>query len=1138
MTNANAALPATDPARNASVHASAGTGKTWLLVTRIVRLLLNDARADSILAVTFTRKAAGEMSQRILERLHDLMSASPAQLDALLEQSGMTPDAALRRRARALYEQLLHYPWRLRSTTFHAFCQELLQRFPIEAGVPPGFDIGESTGLLEQAARDALLADTAQRPDGPLAGDLAVLVEGCGGLYNAQAALRSFLAHRSDWWAYTQGQRDPVAYACTALAEFLHIDPQRDLLQGFANDLQQQRLASYCALLQRNDTKTSLAQAETLGLALANAESGAQLLEQITPVFFTRDGTPRAMKESAAQARRMGAENERQMLELFAQITEELTQLIDARARQRNWLIISAWYRAGSALLEHFQRIKQEQRVLDFSDLEWNACTLLNHSEHASWVQYKLDARIDHLLVDEFQDTNPTQWNLLQPLLQELAAGDPERRRSVFLVGDRKQSIYSFRRANPALLGAASDWLEQHMQAQRYTLDHSRRSASAILACVNAVFGQPPLLERLSGFTAHDTHLPDLYGHVELLPLQRADEELETATTGTHTLRNPLLAPRPESVDTHYAREGQLLADRITALVAGRTLVSRDGVTRPLQYGDIMILLRQRTHATAYENALREAGIPFQSASKGLLLENIEVRDLVALLSLLISPYDNLALAQVLRSPLFGLASEQLLPLAECSDGSYWYQRLGQLAQEARPPYDVIHALLEHWRSLSGQIPVHDLLDRIFHEGEVLPRYEAAFPPALLPRMRASLTRFIELALEIDNGRYPSLPRFLDQLQRLRQSDQDQPDEGTPDDSGGARVRLMTIHAAKGLEAPVVFLADTASRPRERSAYEALLHWPGESDRPEQFLLAGNRAKRDQAMQSLLEQQLQEHQREDANLLYVALTRARQYLFISGSSSKDNIDTTWYGMLENAVLGWSRTADGNPVCRSGVIATATPDTVRGQPALVPDPCLSQPIRIAPGNPVISPSQLDDTAQTDGHADGRERGIALHTLLDHLARDVAGEPEDMAGALAGLLGRAVDDTEFLQWWQHALHVRQHPANADLFDATQYRQACNEVPVQFLDEERMVYGVIDRVVIQDECVTLVDYKTHASATAATVSTLAGHYRNQMHYYRRAAQRLWPAQRIRCCLLFTACNERVYLDEVESPGLLSFP
>lgn len=1123
----NVTLPATDPARNASVHASAGTGKTWLLVTRIVRLLLEGARPDSILAVTFTRKAAGEMSQRILERLHGLMSSSPARLDALLEQSGMTPDAALRRRAQGLYEQLLHHPWQLRSTTFHAFCQELLQRFPIEAGVPPGFDICESTGLLEQAARDALLAGTAQRPDGPLASDLATLVEGCDGLHSAQAALRSFIAHRSDWWAYTQGQRDPVAYACAALAEFLHIDPQRDPLHGFANDLQQQRLANYCALLQRNGTRTSLSQAEQLGLALSNADSGAQLLEQITPVFFTQAGTPRAMKESAAQGKRMGVENERQMLALFAQITGELTSLIDALARRRNWQVITAWYRAGVALLEHFQRIKQEQRVLDFSDLEWNACLLLNHSEHASWVQYKLDARIDHLLVDEFQDTNPTQWNLLQPLLQELAAGDPERRRSVFLVGDRKQSIYSFRRANPALLGAASDWLELHMQAERHTLDHSRRSASAILTCVNAVFGQPPLLDRLSGFTVHDTHLPDLYGHVELLPLQRADEETAEKSVAGHVLRNPLLAPRPESVDTQYAREARVLAERIATLITAGTLVSRDGVTRPLQFGDVMILLRQRTHAAAYENALREAGIPFQSASKGLLLENIEVRDLIALLSLLISPYDNLALAQVLRSPLFGLSSEHLLPLAERSDGSYWYQRLAQLAQDARQPYDVIHALLEHWRTLAGQIPVHDLLDRIFHEGEVLPRYEAAFPAALLPRMRASLTRFIELALEIDNGRYPSLPRFLDQLQRLRQSDQDQPDEGTPDDSGGARVRLMTIHAAKGLEAPVVFLADTASKPRERSAYEALLHWPGDRDRPEQFLLAGNRAMRDQATQALLDQQQQERQREDANLLYVALTRARQYLFISGSSNRDNIESTWYGLLENAVQGWSRTADGNPVCQSGVIAPATPDTMKVQPAWTPDPRLSQPIRIAASHPVISPSQLDDAVQTNGQADGRERGIALHTLLDHLTRDEAGDPEGMAGALAGLLGRAEDDPEFLQWWQHALHTRQHPANRDLFDAAQYRQACNEVPVHFLDDRHLVYGVIDRVVIQGDCVTLIDYKTHAAATPSTVSTLAEHYRRQMHYYRRAAQWLWPALHIRGCLLFTACNERVYLD-----------
>jgi ATP-dependent helicase/nuclease subunit A len=817
------------------------------------------------------------------------------------------------------------------------------------------------------------------------------------------------------------------------------------------------------------------------------------------------------------------------MLALFAQLGEELGRRLDAQARHRNWQTVCAWYRAGHALLGHFQRIKRERRMLDFADLEWNACALLNHSEQAGWVQYKLDARIDHLLVDEFQDTNPTQWTLLQPLLQELAAGDPERRRSVFLVGDHKQSIYSFRRANPALFDAASGWLEHWMQAGRYTLDRSRRSASAIMDCVNTVFGQPPLQDLLDGFRPHDTYLKKLYGHVELLPLQTADDTAPVPDPGGR-LRNPLQEPRAELEDSQYAREAQLLAERIGALVADGTCVTRGEETRALQYGDIFILLRQRTHAAAYENALRAAGIPFLTASKGLLLEHLEVRDLVALLNLLISPFDNLALAQVLRAPLFGLSSEQLLPLAGTRDGRYWYQRLEQLADAQPEPYRAIHALLERWRALAGQVPVHDLLDRIFHEGEVLHRYEAAFPPALLPRVRASLTRFIELALEIDHGRYPSLPRFLDQLQRLRESDQDQPDEGTPDDSGGDRVRLMTIHAAKGLEAPVVFLADTAGKPRERNAHAALLSWPGERDRPEQLLLAGSRDSRDSATQALLTRQQQAYRREDANLLYVALTRARQYLFISGSSSRGSSADTWYGMIAAAVQDWPRNAAGNPCHRSEHPARATAPATPAPPVPAPDPRLSRPLAIPLRQPVIAPSRMDDTAHLDGQADGRERGIAIHTLLDHLSRTGVTATGERAGALAALLGRAPDDADFARWWEQALQIRRHPANADLFDADRFDRACNEVPVQYLEGDGMVTGVIDRLILQGERVTLVDYKTHAAATPETVARLAESCRAQMHYYRQAAQRLWPAHHIRCCLLFTACNERVWLDAAQ--------
>jgi len=742
-------------------------------------------------------------------------------------------------------------------------------------------------------------------------------------------------------------------------------------------------------------------------------------------------------------------------------------------------------------------------------------------------VQYKLDSRIDHLLVDEFQDTNPTQWRLLLPLLEELAAGNAGRTRSVFLVGDRKQSIYGFRRANPALLDEASGWLEHRLQARNYPLDASRRSAQAIIDCVNAVFSEEPLKQRITAFNPHSTHHPDLYGRVEVLPLVTAAEP-ETAQPVQDGLRNPLLTPRPADADPPHSREGRLIAAQISALISAGTRVVKNDTSCALDYGDIIILLRQRTHATSYERALREAGIPYASASRGELLDNLEVRDLEALLTLLISPYANLELAQVLRSPLFGLRSEQLWPLAR-RDHRTWYERLGGLAREAEPVYQEIYAALEGWRALTGKIPVHDLLDRIYHEADIMRRYQAAFPMELRTRVQASLTRFIELALELDNGRYPSLPRFLDQLTRLRQSARDQPDEGTPDDCDGRRVRLLTIHGAKGLEAPVIFLADSAATPRHRRANEALVIWPPGRATPDQFLLTGKKALQDPVSQALLENQQQDSLREDANLLYVAMTRARQYLFISGSEGKQSKEANWYTMIRAAVAAWQTNSVGHLVHESGRQSGALQAAGMTRPAIEPDQRLSERVpRLTPELAEIAPSKAGGAGPWQaGDADGRERGIAIHAMLEWLAGEIDRTVDALPRRLANTLGRTAENPDLQTWWQEALRTWRNPDLAHLFDPGHYRQAMNEVPVQFMDNGQLIYGIIDRVVIHKDAVLVIDYKTRRAAHDKQLSTLAGDYREQMRLYARGAALIWPEHTIRACLLFTHSGTLVTLD-----------
>jgi ATP-dependent helicase/nuclease subunit A len=288
----------------------------------------------------------------------------------------------------------------------------------------------------------------------------------------------------------------------------------------------------------------------------------------------------------------------------------------------------------------------------------------------------------------------------------------------------------------------------------------------------------------------------------------------------------------------------------------------------------------------------------------------------------------------------------------------------------------------------------------------------------------------------------------------------------------------------------------------------------------------------DSATRDLLDRQDAEHRAEDANLLYVALTRARQYLFISGSRPERGYDGSWYALIDDALADWKVDADGHRYHATGIPAALTPRETATPPAIAVDPRLAQPVRVTPAVAPIAPSrQADRPADIAGDPDGRERGIAIHTLLEHLGHDPRPPDDTLRNRLAGLLQRERDDPEFTQWWQHALAVVQDPRLAALYDPGRYEQAWNEVPVQYLEGDRLVYGVIDRVVVTADRVTVIDYKTHAHAAPGVLAALVDTYRDQMRCYATAARRLWPRHRLHVCLLFTACRELVEVDGLQS-------
>jgi ATP-dependent helicase/nuclease subunit A len=590
-----------------------------------------------------------------------------------------------------------------------------------------------------------------------------------------------------------------------------------------------------------------------------------------------------------------------------------------------------------------------------------------------------------------------------------------------------------------------------------------------------------------------------------------ADSAPDTQTPGA-ALRNPLLRPRATRRDRRHYREGRAVAARIRQLVEAGCA----------DYGDVLILMRSRTHLPDYESALRDAGIPYLSADRGTLLQSLEIRDLEALLVVLMTPQDNLSLAQVLRSPVFSLSDADLMLLAAEKTGS-WFERLQALSRRLEPAHPVARAarLLEQWHALAGRIPIHDLLQQIFHQANLTARYLAAFPPTEQARLRANLTRFIELALEVDAGRYPTLPRFLERLRQLRSLESEGPSQATPQAEGGQRVRLLTIHASKGLEAPIVFLVDSARDTGGNHGVPTLVRWPAEHDRPSDFLMLSGSRQRDSISRHKAELEQQEERREAANLLYVALTRARNMLVISGcAAARRTTAPSWYEQLAAALRG-----DGNPAevwTRSYLEA---PQKDRCQPPQETigkvDERLARPLRYPALWREITPSRsLASEAGIEGDPEGALRGNIVHRLLQ-LAADRPPSPELEAQVLARVAGEYQlerGDRRLREWWQDVLRVLNAESLAWLMRPAPPRQVYREVPVQFRRKQQTVFGIIDRLVVDAQAAHIVDYKSHRLSRPDDAARLAEHYRPQLELYHEAVRRLWPDREVSAWLLLT--------------------
>ena len=1125
-------LEAANPNINATVTASAGSGKTWMLTTRIVRLLLNGNEPGGILALTFTRKAAAEMQQRLAERLYELATVDNDALDVQLEEIGVAVTDQYRQKARTLYEfhQYCDYP--VKTQTFHSFCQDILARFPLEADVPPGFNLLESSSLIIQQARDALLNEAALDMQGEVAQKLQALMQACDGFYNLEKSLFSFLHHRSDWWAFTEHATDPQQFACETLKRQLKLNPDTHPINDFFTDRVLADIKVFSGLLGKTGTKTNIKHADGLASILANKTYDQTLFDKLIPHFLTQKHTPiiAGRKDSASLRKKLGDAHADEFLCQAERLSEKILDTIERLNKQKTFELNRLWYYCGEKFIQHYQKLKQELRLLDFTDLEWSTYKLLQDSDNALWIQYKLDQRIDHLLIDEFQDTNPTQWHLILPLLEEMASGETERNRSVFLVGDEKQSIYSFRRAKPELQAQASDWLSNHLAANAFPLNKSWRSSPAIINSVNAIFNQDEFRTCLPNFSHHDTHIHSLPGKVEILPFLQA-EETEVNETGEFSLRDPLETPRPEQASI-YSQEGQQIANTIQQLTNHKTCIGEGKNAHAITYDDIFILVRKRSHVAYYENELRRAGIPYLGANKGTLMDCLEIRDMEALLDSLLTPFNNLAIAQVLKSPIFDASDEDLIQIAMHKGSSLWIDRIAELHTkfDETHPIHRAHVYIQRWRDLVDKVPVHDLLDRIYSEANLLARYKAAFTENLRPRVQANLIRFIELALELDSGRYPSLMHFLQHLRSLKSLVTDAPDEAAME-SEESRVHIMTIHASKGLEAPVVFLADTINSIKDRSSYAPFVDWPVEEKQPLTFQLIPGIKNRDNTSGQYVEQQKLTQQRENANLLYVAITRAKQFLFVTGCLPGKKPYLDWYSPIKQGIQSiGTETEDGRWIYEFATIQQATESPKEEKPAAISiDPRLSQPLhKIKPEYNIIAPSQI--TASNDaieGDEDGLLRGVIIHKCLELLTRNKSSNSHWLKQSIMTELNLALQDDLIDECIEEVDSLINDENLTQVFKPASSENIYNEVPIQYMRGRQMVLGIIDRLIVNKNKVLIIDYKSHKSASPENRKALAATYQQQMQFYKDGIKEIWPDKEIQVALLFTHFKHLHFLD-----------
>lgn len=1071
---------ASDPAASVWVAANAGSGKTRVLTDRVARLLLDGSPPQNILCLTFTKAAAAEMQARLFTRLGAWAMLGDADLEAALAAIGTdlgadtgadTGRAEGLARARRLFARALETPGGIRIQTIHSFCTRLLRSFPVEAGVSPDFAAIEEREMA--ALRDEVLAQMAtQAPE---------LLEEIGAHLSDPARFDGLLLELL---------KSPEALAVTpeALAEALGVDPARDcdaIARGTLTRIGAELLQRLYAAYAQSGTDPEKRRVAPLQSA-AQATDDPASLDRITGAFLTKTaGTP----ISRIATKKVQTDHP-WVVEAANEVAALIAEARKAQTARRIWEASSALLRFGQDFAARYEALKSARGLLDFDDLIARAATLLTRSATAPWVLYRLDGRIDHILVDEAQDTAPAQWAVIRALAAEFTAGESARGpgRTLFVVGDRKQSIFGFQGADPAGFDDSRDHFEAALGAQavrRVGLAHSFRTTAPILALVDRVFadsGEPHVA------------FEERPGRVELWPFLQADKSAKQDKPGWWEMVDQIAPgdPRVALADQIATRLGQMIG-------AGEMIPRREGGWRPVTAGDVMVLLPTRGPFFHLLIArLKAEGLPVAGADRLDLTADLGVRDVLSLLAFLDNPRDDLSLAEALRSPLFGVGEAELFALAHGREGTL-IAALEEAEHRAVPRLTALRRLVDFARP-------YELIEAILQQGR------APLLARLGPETGDALDVLVETALDYEQGGPPSLSGFLAWLAR------DETKVKREFEADAGEIRVMTVHGAKGLEAPVVILPDVTSKaPTNQPLYASELG----------VFWAPDKLERVGPVADLHAVRQEREAEERTRLLYVALTRAESWLILCGAGAEAPKDDRWYSRAAAAMEGAEETRHRwTPPAPEPAQKPPAPLPLAAQLPDGPHPAapdwLTAPLPPVPPAPqIVQPSQLDGAHALAGpEGDVLEvalsRGNLIHLALERLPL-VTGAARREEGAR---LAAAHPDGAALI--EEALACLDAPELAPIFGP----DSLAEVPFAVtLADGRHMRGRIDRLRVEGDRVRLIDIKTNRTVPNRPEQT-PGAILAQMGAYLVAAEQIWPDLEVVPQILWTATATQMTL------------